>query len=142
MSPTRKRPKEGQQTLRLSDAEWKVMGVVWERNPANAREVLETLEAETDWAYSTVKTLLTRLAEKGAVSVTKRGNTRWFEPIVSRTGAQRSALRSLLDRAFDGTLGSLVHHLVEREELSAEELDALEAIAAGEEDEVGRRGDR
>lgn len=115
--------------MRLSDAEWKVMGVVWDQNPASAREVREVLEGETDWAYSTVKTLLTRLADKGAVTVTMRGNTRWFEPAISRTGAQRSALRSLLDRAFDGTFGSLVHHLAEEEPLSPEERAALEAIA-------------
>ncbi len=115
--------------MRLSEAEWKVMDVVWEQSPVSARRVCEALEAETGWAYSTVKTLLTRLAGKGAVTFTKRANTRWFEPVLSRERARRSALKSLLDRAFDGTLGSLVHHLAHEEQLSPEDRERLEAIA-------------
>jgi BlaI family penicillinase repressor len=115
--------------MQLSEAEWKVMRVVWRKSPVNAREICEALEPDTQWAYSTVKTLLTRLGEKGAVTISMRANRRWFEPAVSRKRAQRSALRSLLDRAFDGTFGSLVQHLAHEEQLSAEQREALEAIA-------------
>lgn len=129
--------------MKLSEAEWKVMTVVWDRSPASARQVCEVLEAETEWAYSTVKTLLTRLAGKGAVTFTMRANTRWFEPALSRKRAQRSALKSLLDRAFGGTFGSLVHHLAQEEQLTMEERATLEAIADEPDDqrEAGSKGD-
>ena len=114
--------------MRFSDAEWKAMNVVWERHPATVRDVLESLESDTGWAYSTVKTVLGRLAEKGALAATKRANTTLFEPLVTRDQARRSALRALLDRAFDGTFGGLVHHLLDAEKLTRTERDELRAL--------------
>ncbi len=128
--------------MKLSEAEWKVMDVVWAQSPASARQVCEALVAETGWAYSTVKTLLTRLAGKGAVTFTMRANTRWFEPALSRTRAQRSALKSLLDRAFDGTFGSLVHHLTQEEHLSPEDRATLESIAREADEETSASPDK
>ena len=114
--------------MRFSDGEWKVMNVVWDNPPASVRDVFEALEGETRWAYSTVKTMLSRLDEKGALSSRKRANTRLFEPLVSRGEARRSAFRALLDKAFDGTFGALAHHLIEDEKLTGAEKDELRAL--------------
>ncbi len=115
-------------TVKLSDAEWTVIKVVWERFPATARDVLEKIESETGWAYTTVKTILSRLVEKGALRVRKRANTSVYEPVVSRKDARSSALRMLLDRAFDGTFGSLLQHMVTDEKLSKKDRDRLRAM--------------
>lgn len=101
--------------------------------PVSAREVLEETEPERGWAYSTVRTLLARLAEKGAVQVGQRGNTALYSPLVSREEARRGALRSLLDRAFDGAFGSLVQHMVSEERLSRRELRRLRRLLEEEE---------
>jgi BlaI family penicillinase repressor len=111
--------------MRLSDAEWTVMNAVWQRSPASARDVLGRVGAQTGWAYTTVKTMLERLAEKGALRARKQGNTSLYEPLVTREQARRSALRSLLDRAFDGALGSLLQHLVAEERLSRRDREKL-----------------
>lgn len=110
---------------RLTEAEWKVMGVVWAGAPVTVRQVVDAVEAETGWAYSTVKTLLGRLVEKGVLSTEKRGAAGIFEPLVSEREARGSALRALVDRAFQGTVGSLVHHLVAEESLSESEQEEL-----------------
>ena len=102
----------------LSEAEWKVMKCLWERHPASTREVLATVHGDTGWAYTTVKTMLARLAETGAVKVRTRGNTSIYEPLVGRDEARRSAVRALLDRAFDGAFGSLVHFMIDDEKLT------------------------
>ena len=107
--------------LQLSEAEWKVMHAVWDCTPATARDVLDVLADETGWAYTTVKTMMTRLVEKGALKSSMRGNTSVYEPALSRSKARTSALRGLLDRAFGGTMGSMVHFLVEEEKLSKKE---------------------
>ena len=124
--------------MRLSETEWRVMNVVWEQHPASVRDVLEELEAETGWAYSTVKTILARLVDKGALSVRKRANTSLFEPLVSASEARRSALRALLDRAFDGTFGGLVHHLLDERELSRADRDELRRLLEEDEAAEGR----
>lgn len=103
--------------MQLSDAEWKVMEQVWRRERSSVRDVLEGLEEQTGWAYSTVRTLLTRLADKGALAVTTRANARLYRPTISREDARTNALSALVQKAFGGTLDSLVHHLVDADEL-------------------------
>ena len=126
--------------MQLSDSEWKVMNALWERFPASVREIHQAVSHETDWAYSTVKTLLTRLVDKGAVSVERHANAGIFAPLISRDAARRSALRGLLERAFGGAYSSLIHHLVDDGRLSAEERAALSKLLA---DDAGaeRRGE-
>jgi len=114
--------------MRLSDTEWTVMKIVWHRSPASARDVLDGVAAETGWAYTTVKTILNRLVEKGALQESKRAHTSFYEPCITQEQARRSALRSLLERAFDGTLGSLLQHLVAEEKLSKKDRARLAAM--------------
>jgi BlaI family penicillinase repressor len=111
--------------LKLSDAEWTVMRAVWARSPASARDVLEHAEAETGWAYTTVKTLLARLVEKGALTMRMRGNVSLYAPCMSMRQARMAALRALVDRAFDGTFGTLLQHLIAEEKLSARDRATL-----------------
>lgn len=111
--------------LKLSDAEWTVMRAVWQQPPASARDVLERAHEETGWAYTTVKTLLARLVEKGALRMTMRGNVSLYEPRVTMRQARIVAVRALVDRAFDGAFGSLLQHLIAEEKLSARDRKAL-----------------
>ena len=114
--------------LKLSDAEWTVMRAVWQRPPATARDVLERAAPETGWAYTTVKTLLARLVEKGALHMTMRGNVSLYEPRVSMRQARIAAVRALVDRAFDGTFGSLLQHLIAEETLSPKDRAVLRRL--------------
>ncbi len=118
--------------MKLTEAEWQIMNALWQQHPATAREIMDRLPAGVDWAYTTIKTMLTRLVEKRAVSEVKQGNTSVYEPQVSQQKARRSAVRSLLDQAFDGALGPLVHFLAEEEQLTAREKKELRKILEGE----------
>ena len=104
--------------MKLSDSEWTVMTALWDRSPASVRDVLERIGPRTGWAYSTVKTILERLVEKKALRVRKRANSGIFEPVLTRREARRAAVRSLLEKAFDGGFGSLVQHLFAEEKIS------------------------
>jgi len=105
--------------MKLTDTEWQVMNVLWERYPATARGIAERLPKENSWAYTTIKTLLARLVEKGVVKESKNGNTSLYEPVLNRQTARRNALKSLANQAFDGAFGPLMHFLVEDQKLSA-----------------------
>lgn len=111
--------------MQLTDADWKIMMIVWKRSPASARDVHEALHSETQWAYTTVKTMMDRLVEKGALRSRLRGNQSLYEPIISESDSKKSAIRALVDRAFAGTMGPLVHHLITEEKLSSKERDEL-----------------
>ena len=105
----------------LSDAEWKVIRALWKRHPASARDVLETLHAETGWAYTTVKTLLARLVAKGAAAVRLRANTSLYEPLMTEDEARRTEVKLLVDRAFGGASVPLLRFVMADEKLSAKD---------------------
>jgi predicted transcriptional regulator len=107
--------------MKLTQAEWQVMNALWKKHPATAREVVDALPPDTGWAYTTVKTMLTRLATKGAVAEEKAANVAHYDPRVSRKAARLAALRAVAQDAFDGALGSLMHFLVEEKTLSPSE---------------------
>jgi BlaI family penicillinase repressor len=125
--------------MKLSDAEWQIMNALWKRYPATAREIAEYLPGNIQWAYTTIKTLLARLAAKSAVSERKLGNTSVYEPLVSLEKARRTALRSLLDRAFDGTVEPLLNFLAEERKLSDKQRRELLKILQNEEAKQGEK---
>ena len=90
--------------MRLTDSEWQIMNALWERHPATAREIAERLPDDNEWAYTTIKTMLTRLVGKKAVSERKRANTSVYEPLIDRDAAQRSAVSTLIENAFGGSV--------------------------------------
>lgn len=123
--------------MKLTEAEWQIMNALWQKHPATTREIMARLPAGVNWAYTTIKTMLTRLAEKDAVSEVKQGNTSVYEPRVSQQKARLSAFRSLLDQAFDGAVGPLVHFLAEEKQLSAKEKKELRKILDSEAQDKG-----
>ena len=58
--------------MKLTEAQWQIMNALWGNSPATARQIADKLPKEIDWAYTTIKTMLTRLAEKKAVKETKK----------------------------------------------------------------------
>ncbi len=124
-----------------SDAEWKVLNALWRQHPASARELL-TLLRDEGWAYTTLKTMLARMEEKGFVRTKMRGNTTWYEPAIEQRVAQRTAVRKLIERVFEGAAGPLLAHLVDDEQLSSAERKKLEAWIADIERKESKRGRR
>jgi BlaI family transcriptional regulator, penicillinase repressor len=111
--------------MKLTDAEWQIMKALWEGWPASARDIAQRLPADVNWAYTTIKTMLSRLAEKKAVKETKSGNVGLYEPLLTRQNAQRNALKSLVNQAFDGAFGPLMHFLVAEQKLTDRQKEDL-----------------
>ena len=125
--------------MKLTEAEWLIMNVLWGGHPAKARDIAERLPSEVNWAYTTIKTMLTRLVEKKAVRECKKGNISFYEPILSRQQARQTALWTLLNQAFDGAFGPLMHFLVEDQNLTAKQRKQLIKILAKSRKAKGQR---
>jgi BlaI family penicillinase repressor len=119
--------------VRISEAESKVMEVLWGRSPLSASAVIEALAAGTGWNHRTIRTLLSRLVAKGAVGATAQGRAYLYRPALTRDRFVREESRSFLERVFGGSPLAAVVHLVEEESLSPEELKHLRAILEGKE---------
>ncbi len=119
----------------ISDAEWQVMNVVWDKQPLTAQEVIAELEHEADWAPPTVKTMLHRLVKKGILTYEAQGNRYVYRSRVRRTDCVRQASRSFLERVFGGESGPLLAHFLRASKLSPDEIAQLRRILKEKEGE-------
>jgi BlaI family penicillinase repressor len=117
-----------QPNVELTQAEWTLMKTVWAHEPCTAPDVQETLAQQTGWTYSTVRTLLDRMVNKGLLAASKIRHLTVYRSAVSRQQAQRGELLYTLKHAFDGALTPMFQFLLENEELDSEELAELEKL--------------
>jgi len=120
-----RRKQTGKSNCELTEAEWAIMKVVWENEPCAAGTVQEALAKTRDWAYSTVKTTMDRMASKGLLEIERIRNLQLFSSRVSEEDAQKGEFRKMLKRAFDGALTPMMQFLIEQEQLSKDELSQL-----------------
>ncbi|MGH8213866.1 MAG: BlaI/MecI/CopY family transcriptional regulator, partial [Rhodanobacteraceae bacterium] len=86
----------------ISEAESRVMEFLWERAPQASEDLAAALHGGTGWHENTVRTLLNRLARKGAVRAQRDGRRYLYSPVLTRDQWQTQESRSLLDRVFGG----------------------------------------
>src|SRR5262247_2456432 len=110
-------------TLTLTNAEHRIMEVIWARGSATVAEVVEALNGKD--AYTTILTLMRILKTKGYLSSRKEGRAFVFVPRVDRDTAARKAVHQLLAKFFSGSPSELVLSFLREEELTPEELDAI-----------------
>ncbi|HEX3746774.1 MAG TPA: BlaI/MecI/CopY family transcriptional regulator [Bryobacteraceae bacterium] len=118
----------------LTDAELRLMDVIWDKGSATVSEVAEALPKDLGLAYNTVLTTLRILEEKGYLHHTKRDDARAFvyRAVVGRNEAGRNAVRYLVSRFFRNSPELLVLNLLEDEDLSDKELARIRKMVAGE----------
>ena len=109
----------------LTDAELRLMDVVWNKGEATVTDVVQGLGKKVPLAYSTVLTTLRILENKGYLSHVKAGRAFIYKPAVERDAARESALRHLVRRFFDDSPDLLLLNLLERKKISASELAKL-----------------
>ncbi len=112
----------------LTEAEWIIMKVVWENEPCAAGTVQEALANSKDWAYSTVKTTMDRMANKGFLKIQKIRNLQLFSSAISEVDAKRGEFHKMLTRAFDGALTPMMQFLIDHEGLSKAESAQLRKL--------------
>lgn len=124
-SRTNNTPLPNKPNVELTEAEWEIMKIVWEKEPCAAGTVQETLAGSRNWAYSTVKTTMDRMVEKGLLEIERIRNLQLFKSRVSEVDAKRGEFRKMLKRAFDGALTPMMQFLIEHEGISAEDAAQL-----------------
>jgi len=119
-----------QRVYRLGDLQLQIMKVLWECQEATVAEVLDTLPAKGDLAYTTVATMLRKMEARGLVAHRLEGRSFIYRPKVAAGDVSRSMADHLVDRLFEGSLTKAVSHLLSTREVSREELANLERLIA------------
>ncbi|MGZ4160278.1 MAG: penicillinase repressor BlaI [Neobacillus sp.] len=112
----------------ISEAEWEVMNVLWEKAPQTANEVIFSLQERTDWKPKTVRTLLDRLVQKQVVGVNKNQKVYTFFPLYLQDECQHAEVQSFIKRIYGGTLKSMLVQFIQEESFSEEDINELRFI--------------
>ena len=117
--------------VRISDAELEVMEALWAAGqPLTAAEVADRIDSERGWTLATVKTMLSRLATKGALKHREDGRRFLYSPAIKREDYVHAESRNLIDRLFGGRVAPFLTQFSEREDLSREEIAELKRLIA------------
>lgn len=121
-------PRMPKNRVELTGAEWPVMKVIWELEPCTAPAVREKLAKSMGWTYSTVRTLMDRMAAKGLLNAKKEGKLTIYSSAITRREAQSGELFYTLKHAFNGAFAPLVQCLLESKDLDEDELAKIEEL--------------
>ncbi|WP_379550713.1 BlaI/MecI/CopY family transcriptional regulator [Erythrobacter sp. W53] len=113
---------------RISEAEHAVMETLWDESPLSASDVCDRVCERRDWSIATVKTLLSRLVAKGALTTEPDGRKFLYHPLIERADYVDGESRRLVDRLFGGKAASLFAHLAESESLTDKDLNEIEDL--------------
>lgn len=114
--------------LRVSEAELDIMAVLWSEAPLAAADIAKRAPNRRDWSLTTVKTMLSRLVDKGALVAEADGRRFLYRPAVERDAVATAQAGRLIDRLFGGRVSPLVAHLAEARDFSPEDVAALEQL--------------
>lgn len=115
-------------SVAITEAEWDVMELLWEKSPRTSQEIVAHLEQTRGWKRATAITLLSRLAAKGALTTEPQGNRFLYTPAVERSACVADETRSFLDRMFGGALRPLVAHCAEHHSLTKKDVAELKTL--------------
>lgn len=122
-----------QQTV--TQSEWQIMELLWER-PQTLMEMVGTLADTVGWSKSTVTTMIRRMTDKGLITFDTDGRTKTFRSAVSREDVVARETHSLLDRAYQGSIGLMLSAMVHQHDLTKADIDELYAILKDAEEEA------
>ncbi|MEK4148086.1 MULTISPECIES: penicillinase repressor BlaI [Robertmurraya] len=112
----------------ISESEWEVMNILWNKSPLTANEVIASLQQTTDWKPKTIRTLLDRLVHKNVVGVNRNQKVYTFYPLYSQDECQRAETESFVKRIYGGAVKSMLVQFIEEESLSDDDIKELRKI--------------
>jgi len=115
-------------SVTLTEAELRLMDVLWEQGPSSVQQVLDALPENAQLAYNSVLTTIRILEKKGYVRHIKDGRAHIYRPLVEREEASRSEIRHLAHRFFKNSHEMLVLNILEERGVDAEELNRLRQL--------------
>jgi len=90
----------------ITDAEWNIMRIIWSNNKTTSTQIINKLSGKTNWSPTTVKTLLTRLVQKGVISFNKNGRAREYYSLVTELDCVKKEMNNVIMRLY----GGIVNH--------------------------------
>ncbi len=121
-------------SINLSELEWQIMQLLWQKGVLSVREVWQTLFPDAEKAYTTVQTYMDRMVEKGLLRKQKIGLVNYYHAAVDRNSLLQEATENLVSQAFDGSFFRLAAFLLDSPKLTPEELEQIKQLIRSREE--------
>ncbi|KEZ47298.1 penicillinase repressor BlaI [Metabacillus indicus] len=109
----------------ISESEWEIMNVLWDKAPRTASDIISSLQESSNWKPKTIRTLLDRLVQKDVVGVNKNLRVYTFYPLYTQEECQRAETESFINRIYGGTLKSMLVQFIQEDTLSDDDINEL-----------------
>ena len=113
--------------LKLFDAEYKFMSIVWAHEPVNSTELTRLCEKELGWKKPTTYTMIKKLCERGIMKNEKATVT----TLIAKEAVQKYEADAFIDKVFDGSIPSFITSFLQDKTLSEEEAKKIKAMIDG-----------
>lgn len=114
--------------MQISNAEWQVMKIIWMRGSLTSSDLSEVLAERFSWSKSTIKTLLTRLVEKGCLTREKDGKSFTYTALLSQNQSTQLVVEDVRDKVCSRKIPSVIADLVEASDFTLTDLEDLQAV--------------
>ena len=109
----------------LSENEWYIMQVLWEKSSASLREICDALKESKGWTKHAISSFLKRMQEKGAISVDESGKVKNYVAVWNKEETILEETQSIMERVYKGNLLLMVSNAVKEQKLTKEEIEEL-----------------
>jgi BlaI family transcriptional regulator, penicillinase repressor len=117
-----------QKLPRISDSELQLLQLLWKDSPLGATDLAQRVPKSRGWSLATVKTLLSRLLAKGAITAEAEGRRYRYRPAIDQQSVAGRQANRLVERLFGGKISPLVAQLAEQRAIDPRDLEELEAL--------------
>lgn len=112
----------------LSENEWYIMQVLWEKSSASLRELCDALSESKGWTKHAISSFLKRMLEKGAISVDESGKVKKYIAVWNKDETILEETQSIMERVYRGDLLLLVSNAVKEQKLTKNEIEELKSM--------------
>lgn len=120
---------------KITEAELEIMKVLWENKEATSLQIIDEVSKTTDWNKNTIKTLISRLVEKEAISVDKnKGNLYLYTPNISIDEYKSEENKNFLKKLYNGSINDMLLTFAKSNELTRKDLEELMKLIDSEEE--------
>ena len=102
----------------ITNAEWKIMELLWEKSPRTITELTRSLKEDTGWTKQTIINMLRRMEEKGRVKYEESSKAKLFYPTITKDKAEKEETDALIEKAFSGSPSLLISTMIQKYELN------------------------
>lgn len=111
--------------VKLSDAEFEVMKVIWEKNEATSLEIIEKLK-DKNWKDTTIRTLINRLLKKGAISVSKENKRKYiFFAVINENEYKKEATKNLVKKFYNNSISDLITEYSSKSNIKIDDINEI-----------------